>query len=121
VSRLLNFIVRAVAKSNAFAKRILMKLRCAKCGSEKVIPLIGIEDQGINSDGTLRALVGYSNPEAWLFKGEVYARLHATICGQCGYTELTAHDPAALYAAYLKSKETKPKTKAGEDEGEKTS
>ena len=51
----------------------------------------------------LKAQVGYTNPEAWLFKGAVYARLRATICGECGYTELTATDPAALYEAYLKT------------------
>ena len=77
--------------------------QCAKCGSEKVIPLVSIIDQGEYSDGTLKAQVGYTNPEAWLFKGAVYARLRATICGECGYTELTATDPAALYEAYLKT------------------
>ena len=80
-----------------------MAVQCAKCGSGKVIPLVSVQDQGEYSDGTLRALVGYTNPEAWLFKGAVYARLRATICGECGYTELTAVNPAALYEAYLRS------------------
>jgi hypothetical protein len=79
-------------------------LKCAKCGSEKVIPLVSVQDQGDMSDGTLRAFVGYSNPEAFMFKGAVYARLQASICGQCGHTELTAKDPAALYEAYRKTK-----------------
>ncbi len=61
-------------------------------------------DQGQYSNGTLQAFVGYSNPEAWVFKGAVYAKLKANICGQCGYTELIAEDPAALYDAYLKVK-----------------
>ena len=78
--------------------------RCGKCGSGKVIPLVGVMDQGQHSDGRLQALVGYSNPEAWVFKGAVYARLSATNCGECGYTELTAEDPAALYEAYLAAK-----------------
>jgi hypothetical protein len=86
-----------------------MELRCAKCGSEKIIPLVSIEDQGRYSDGTLRAVVGYSNPEAWVFKGTVYARLQASICGECGHTELTAQDPAALYAAYLKTDAGNPR------------
>jgi hypothetical protein len=47
--------------------------------------------------------VGYTNPEAWVFKGAVYAKLKANICGECGYTELVAEEPAALYDAYLKS------------------
>jgi predicted nucleic-acid-binding Zn-ribbon protein len=79
-----------------------MAVQCAKCGSGKVISLVSVQDQGQYLDGTLRALVGYTNPEAWLFKGAVYARLRATICGECGYTELTAVNPGALYEAYLR-------------------
>ena len=80
-----------------------MNLKCSKCGSERVIPLVGMMDQGQYSDGTLKALVSYSNPEAWVFKGAVYAKLKANICGECGYTELIAENPAALYDAYLKA------------------
>ncbi len=82
-----------------------MNLKCSKCGSAKVIPLVGMLDQGQGSDGTLKARVGYTNPEAWVFKGAVYARLKANICGECGYTELVAENPAALYDTYLKSGE----------------
>ena len=74
-----------------------MNLKCSKCDSAKVIPLIGIIDQGQASDGTLKARVGYTNPEAWVFKGSVYARLKANICGECGHTELVAEDlPACM-------------------------
>jgi hypothetical protein len=55
------------------------------------------------SDSDLKAFVGFTNPEVWLFKGPVYARLRATICGECGHTELTAENPGSLYEAYLKS------------------
>ncbi len=79
-----------------------MNPKCGKCGSEKIIPLAPILDQGEYSDGTLKAIVAYTNPEAWMFKGAVYARLKANICGQCGCTELIAEDPAGLYQAYLK-------------------
>jgi ribosomal protein S27AE len=81
-----------------------MNSRCSKCGSEKVILLADMMDQGQYSDGTLKALVGYTNPEAWVFKGAVYAKLKANICGECGYTELLAENPAGLYDAYLKAK-----------------
>lgn len=80
-----------------------MNLKCSKCRSVKVIPLAGVIDQGQHSDGSLKARVGYTNPDAWVFKGPVYAKLKANICGECGYTELIAEDPAALYEAYLKS------------------
>jgi hypothetical protein len=79
-----------------------MNQQCSKCGSPKIIPLAGVIDQGQYSDGTLKARVGYTNPEAWVFKGPVYAKLRANICGECGYTELIAEDPAALYDAYLR-------------------
>lgn len=83
-----------------------MSAKCGKCGSAKTIPLVGVMDQGQHSDGRLKAHVGYTNPEAWLFKGPIYAKLRATICGECGYTELTAEDPAALYDAYLAARST---------------
>lgn len=78
--------------------------QCGKCGSAKAIPLVGVMDQGQGSDGRLKTCVGYTNPEAWIFKGAVYAKLSATICGACGYTELTAENPGELYEAYLAAK-----------------
>jgi predicted nucleic-acid-binding Zn-ribbon protein len=76
-----------------------MELRCAKCGSERIVPLASILDQGQYSDGKLKARI-YSNPQAWVFKGAVYARLQARICGDCGYTELIASNANELYEAY---------------------
>ncbi len=81
-----------------------MNPKCTKCGSEKVIPLATMVDQGQYSDGSLKAFVAYTNPEAWVFKGAVYAKLRANICGQCGYTELIAENAAELYDTYLKVK-----------------
>ncbi|MBC7854738.1 MAG: hypothetical protein IAF94_15005 [Pirellulaceae bacterium] len=83
-----------------------MKERCTKCDSDRIIPPIKVMDQGDSSDGRLKAYIGCTNPEAWLFKGAVYAQFSATICGECGHTELTAEKPAALYEAYLDSKRT---------------
>ncbi len=79
-----------------------MNPKCSKCGSDKIIPLATMVDQGQYSDGRLKAVVAYTNPEAWVFKGAVYAKLRANICGECGYTELIAENAAALYDAYLK-------------------
>ncbi len=80
-----------------------MNSKCSKCGSAKIIPLAGMVDQGQYSDGKLKAFIGYTNPEAWVFKGAVYAKLTANICGECGYTELFAEGAAELYSAYLKA------------------
>ncbi len=81
-----------------------MNPKCSKCGSDKIIPLATMVDQGQYSDGRLKAFVAYTNPEAWVFKGTVYAKLKANICGECGYTELFAEDAPALYKTYLKAK-----------------
>ena len=81
-----------------------MNLKCSKCGSEKIIPLATMLDRGQGSSGTLQALVGYTNPEAWVFKGSITATLKANICGACGYTELIADNPDSLYDQYLKAK-----------------
>lgn len=84
--------------------------KCAKCGSEKVVPLASIADQGQYSDGYLKAFV-FSNPDAWVFKGKVFARLEARICGECGHTELIARNARELYEAYrqaVASEETGP-------------
>ena len=40
---------------------------------------------------------GKADPAAWVFKGTIYATLKANICGERGYAELIASDPAALY------------------------
>jgi predicted nucleic-acid-binding Zn-ribbon protein len=79
----------------------MMDLKCNKCGSNKVIPLTSVADQGQYSDGTLKAYV-YTNPDAWLFKGPVFAKLQARICGECGLTELYAENPQEIYEAYLR-------------------
>ncbi len=81
-----------------------MNSKCGKCGSEKIIPLANVLVKGVYSNGTLKAVV-LSNPGAWTFIGAVYAKLKANICGECGYTELIAEEPAALYDAYLKAKQ----------------
>ena len=75
--------------------------RCVKCGSDKIVPLAIIEDQGLGSSGELKAYL-VTKPDAWAFKGPVYAALKARICGVCGHTELVAQNASALYEAYQK-------------------
>jgi hypothetical protein len=76
-----------------------MNNRCAKCGSDKVVPLASIAAQSQQSQGQVNAYI-FSNPEAWIFKGPVFARLRARICGECGHAELIAENAAELYEAY---------------------
>jgi hypothetical protein len=79
-----------------------MSVRCAKCGSERVVPQAEIWDQGRHSSGSLHAYV-YTKPDAIFFPGTVYATLYARICGDCGFTEIYAAGAAELYEAYRRS------------------
>jgi len=79
-----------------------MNLKCKNCASEKIMANVPVLDQGQQSDGYLKALVGVEKPEAILFKKPIYATLRANICSVCGHTELFAEDAAKLYEAYLK-------------------
>ena len=66
-----------------------------------MIPDARLLDRG-DADARKPAEVGVvRNPEAVLFKGEVRAPLRAQICGECGYVELYAQNPGALWSAYL--------------------
>ena len=84
-----------------------MDLRCAKCGSGKIIPQANcfIDDPRIISDRNLKAYV-CSHPKALIFKGAVSTSLMARICSECGHTELFAVSPRPVYEAYLEAQES---------------
>ncbi|MFN2513245.1 MAG: hypothetical protein ABR568_17710 [Pyrinomonadaceae bacterium] len=46
----------------------------------------------------------YEKPDAMIFKGTHEGALTASICGECGYTELYVENPQELYSAYLNLK-----------------
>jgi hypothetical protein len=75
---------------------------CRNCGSTKIIPEAEIRDQGQHSDGRLKTAVD-GNPDALIFKDRVTAILKARVCGDCGYAEIYAQDPRALYEKYRQS------------------
>ena len=75
---------------------------CAKCGSERVIPSVGIVDQGQYSDGGLKAEI-IGNPCALFFRNQMFGKIRADICGQCGHLELRVENPEDLYEHYLES------------------
>ena len=83
-------------------------LKCAKCSSVRVIPNVFVVDEsprtseGIPADNPLRVRIE-GNPQAWILKDRLYGELTARICGDCGYTELYAQNPAELYAQYAKA------------------
>lgn len=47
-----------------------------------------------------------ADPAAMVFKKSVHSPVHAWICGQCGYIELYADDPAELYKAFTEAQST---------------
>jgi hypothetical protein len=45
------------------------------------------------------------HPRAIFLTGPVSRELHATVCGQCGFTELYVAEPEELLSAYRTSQE----------------
>ena len=76
---------------------------CLKCSSSNVIRNARLMDRGhANGDAGDLTLVIYEEPEAWFFPGAHKFPLKAYVCGDCGYTELYASEPAALLEASRK-------------------
>ena len=99
-----NWILRVMAAQLIHANiATIMNLKCSKCGSEKIIPSAPLLDTGQNASGQLQALVGFNKPQAWIMKGPIVATMKANICGECGFMEFYANDPAALYKAYVQA------------------
>jgi len=73
------------------------KSRCPKCGSDNQIPDVHVHG-GFHARSLKVEIV--ENPEAWLDKGVHEDVLTATVCGQCGFTELYVKNPAELVKAY---------------------
>jgi hypothetical protein len=77
---------------------------CRICVSTKIIQDVRELEQGQHSDGYLQVFL-YGDPNALIFKDRVYGQLRASICGNCGLTELRVINPEELYVKYLESKE----------------
>jgi hypothetical protein len=76
---------------------------CTRCGSSKVIPRARVIERA--ADQALRVAVA-RKPAALVFKGEEKIDAYARVCGECGFVELFAEDPHALYEAYLIARST---------------
>lgn len=82
-----------------------MYTRCNLCGSEKIVPHVGVHDDstGWGYSAKEHYVSVATNPTALVFTGNVSARLTASVCGVCGYTVLFAEGASELYEAYLKA------------------
>ncbi len=82
--------------------------RCAACGSECIIPLATIRDRvhtglgGSSLASETEPVVAINiNPHAGILaQRHVLSRIHAWVCGECGYMPLFADNPQELYTAY---------------------
>ena len=76
-------------------------LRCLKCGSDSSIPGVRVIDRGDANGREPLELGVTTKPDAVLFKGEVRVQTVARVCGDCGFVEVYATDPAALWDAHV--------------------
>ena len=83
------------------------ELRCARCGSSRVIPGVTICDQGQGSNLRLQVVV-CGDPEAVFFKDRLYKKMTADVCGDCGHAELKIEGARELYEHYRRSRLTHP-------------
>lgn len=76
--------------------------KCAKCGSTSVVQRAMMIDKVSTGGGAERPLNVRvdADPNAMVFKKSVRSVVHACICGQCGFMELYADNPAELYQAF---------------------
>lgn len=78
-------------------------ITCAKCGSDKIIPRVSLMEKGhLNAIDTLTIQI-HENPDALFFKSTQTGKLHARICGNCGYVETYVDNHEELYSTYMKA------------------
>ncbi len=73
--------------------------RCPKCGSRERIPGVSVLSKGAEGRGGVVVEVE-RYPRAIFLTGPVTSELRATVCAECGFTELYAADPGDLLSAY---------------------
>jgi predicted nucleic-acid-binding Zn-ribbon protein len=79
-----------------------MEKTCQRCGSQKVIPSVPLLDHyGRFGTPAMQAEVQVAgSPEAWFFTDATAGKIHARICGECGFTELWTSNFRELYEKY---------------------
>ncbi len=75
--------------------------RCLKCGSDAMVPDALLLER--TNEGRRRPVetVVQTRPDAWVLKGEVSQPTRAQVCGDCGFVELYAVDPHAIWDAHV--------------------
>jgi hypothetical protein len=86
------------------AEKDFVAVRCAVCGSERIIPEVPVLDRGDGSPGHLQVMI-YGDPDALIFKDRRFETCTASICGDCGHMELRVQNARELYDHYLRSRQ----------------
>lgn len=73
--------------------------RCCKCNSANVMTNLHIAPNGDSSDVSVEIL---EEPDAMIFKGLSRFQIRASVCADCGLTELFTENPQALFQIYKK-------------------
>lgn len=74
---------------------------CLRCGSDSIIPDVRPVDRDNNDTSKAQQLALARTPDALVFKGTEFVKMTARVCADCGFVELTADDPEALWQAHL--------------------
>ena len=78
-------------------------LLCPRCNSDEVIPRVRVAERGDDNMRYDLQVEVQRRPNAFLFKRPERVDLTARVCCACGYTELYADAPRALYSAWLQA------------------
>ena len=73
-------------------------MKCPRCGSEKIIPNLLIQDS-YQLMQKLEIAVE-SKPNALIFKQSHREALRANVCGECGNVGLSVENPKELWETY---------------------
>ncbi len=74
---------------------------CAKCGSTELIPDVAVLTEGHLVEGNRGVMAEVERrPRALLLKDPFRTPLKATVCGECGFTEIYATDAHELLSAH---------------------
>ena len=79
-------------------------MKCGRCGSDKVIPNLGIRDRYEAGMGQDLEVEIQGNPDALIFKQAHREALKATVCGECGNVGLSVENPQRLWKIYTERK-----------------
>lgn len=76
--------------------------KCPKCGSSEWIPDVTVMTQGTVAEGECAVMAEVQRrPRAIIrSKDPIRSPLKATVCGECGFTELHATEARELLSAY---------------------